>query len=121
MSAKHIQILWLTYLPQDAMYFAWLSLIAAFLLFTVTVLVGRVWCGFTCPQTVWTQIFIWAEHVCQGDRNRRMRLDAQPWNLEKVLRKGATQGIWILVALVTGLTFIEIGRASCREKGWTRE
>jgi len=104
--ARQFHILWLTFRPQDAMYLAWLLLIAAFLLFTVTVLVGRVWCGFTCPQTVWTQIFIWAEHVCQGDRNRRMRLDAQPWNLEKVLRKGATQGIWILVALVTGLTFI---------------
>lgn len=104
--ARQFHILWLTFRPQDAMYLAWLLLIAAFLLFTVTVLVGRVWCGFTCPQTVWTQIFIWAEHVCQGDRNKRIRLDAQPWNTEKVLRKGATQSIWILVALATGVTFI---------------
>lgn len=106
MPERKFHILWLTFWPQDAMYLAWLLVIAAFLLFTVTVLVGRVWCGFTCPQTVWTQMFIWAEHLCEGDRNKRMKLDAQPWNLEKLWRKGATQSIWIAISLVTALTFV---------------
>lgn len=103
---RKFHILWLTFWPQDAMYLAWLLVIAAFLLFTVTVLVGRVWCGFTCPQTVWTQMFIWAEHLCEGDRNKRMKLDAQPWGFEKLWRKGATQSIWITISLVTALTFV---------------
>lgn len=106
MPERKFHILWLTFWPQDAMYLAWLLVIAAFLLFTVTVLVGRVWCGFTCPQTVWTQMFIWAEHLCEGDRNKRMKLDAQPWGFEKVWRKGATQTIWIVISLVTSLTFV---------------
>lgn len=106
MPERKFHILWLTFWPQDAMYLAWLLVIAAFLLFTVTVLVGRVWCGFTCPQTVWTQMFIWAEHLCEGDRNKRMKLDAQPWGFEKLWRKGATQSIWIAISLVTSLTFV---------------
>ncbi len=106
MPERKFHILWLTFWPQDAMYLAWLLVIAAFLLFTVTVLVGRVWCGFTCPQTVWTQMFIWAEHLCEGDRNKRMKLDAQPWGFEKLWRKGATQAIWIAISLVTSLTFV---------------
>jgi len=106
LGARKFHILWLTFWPQDAMYLAWLLVISAFLLFTVTVLVGRVWCGFTCPQTVWTQMFIWAEHVCEGDRNKRMKLDARPWGLEKISRKGAKQFLWISISLVTSLTFV---------------
>ncbi len=104
--SREFHILWLTFRPQDGVYLAWLLIISAFLLFTVTVLVGRVWCGFTCPQTVWTLIFIWAERICQGDRNKRIKLDAQPWNTDKILRKGATQGLWIAIALVTAVTFV---------------
>lgn len=104
--ARKFHILWMTFWPQDSMYLAWLLIIAAFLLFTVTVLVGRVWCGFTCPQTVWTQMYMWAEHVCEGDRNKRIKLDAQPWSVEKVLRKFSKQAIWIGIALITALTFV---------------
>lgn len=103
---RKFHILWMTFWPQDAMYLAWLLVISAFLLFTVTVLVGRVWCGFTCPQTVWTQMFIWAEHLCEGDRNKRIKLDAQPWNFEKIWRKTGTQTIWIAISFVTAATFI---------------
>lgn len=103
---RKFHILWLTFWPQDAMYLAWLLVISAFLLFTVTVLVGRVWCGFTCPQTVWTQMFIWAEFVCEGDRNKRIKLDAQPWNFEKIWRKSAKQSIWIAISIITSLTFV---------------
>lgn len=106
LSERKFHVLWLTFWPQDAMYLAWLLVISAFLLFTVTVLVGRVWCGFTCPQTVWTQMFIWAEHLCEGDRNQRIKLDAQPWNFEKIWRKSAKQFIWIFISLITSLTFV---------------
>lgn len=106
LSEHQFHILWLTFRPQDGIYLAWLLIIAAFLLFTVTVMVGRVWCGFTCPQTVWTQMFIWAELVCEGDRNKRIKLDAQKWSVEKFLRKSAKQSIWIAIALITSLTFV---------------
>ncbi|QEY15272.1 cytochrome c oxidase accessory protein CcoG [Cellvibrio sp. KY-GH-1] len=106
LGARKFHILWVTFWPQDAMYLAWLLVISAFLLFTVTVLVGRVWCGFTCPQTVWTQMFIWAEHICEGDRNKRIKLDAQPWSAEKLWRKSAKQMLWIGISLVTSLTFV---------------
>lgn len=106
LSQRKFSILWLTFWPQDGIYLAWLLIIAAFLLFTVTVMVGRVWCGFTCPQTVWTQMFVWAELLCEGDRNKRIKLDAQGWSLEKFFRKSAKQAIWILIALVTAITFV---------------
>lgn len=104
--ARKFHILWMTFWPQDGMLLAWLLIIAAFALFTVTVLVGRVWCGFTCPQTVWTNMFIWAEHFCEGDRNKMIKLDKQPWNMEKVIRKGSKHLIWFLIAAITGLTFV---------------
>ncbi len=104
--ARKFHVLWLTFWPQDGMYLAWLLIISAFLLFTVTSLVGRVWCGFTCPQTVWTQMYIWAEHFCEGDRNKRIKLDEGPWTLEKVGRKAAKHSLWITLALITSLTFV---------------
>ena len=103
---RQFHILTMTFWPQDGMFLAWLLIIAAFSLFTVTVLVGRVWCGFTCPQTVWTLMFIWVEHLCEGDRNKMIKLDKQPWNLEKVLRKGSKHFLWVLIGLITGLTFV---------------
>ena len=103
---RQFHILWMTFWPQDGQLLAFLLMIAAFALFTVTVLVGRVWCGFTCPQTVWTQIFISVEHLCQGDRNKRIKLDEQPLNLEKFLRKSVTHILWLFIALITALTFV---------------
>ncbi|MDO3381857.1 cytochrome c oxidase accessory protein CcoG [Gilvimarinus algae] len=103
---RKFHILWTTFWPHDGMYLAWLLIISAFLLFTVTVLVGRVWCGFTCPQTVWTQMYIWVEYLCQGDRNRRIKLDASPWGPEKLMKKGATYAFWLVIALITALTFV---------------
>lgn len=104
--SREFHVLWITFWPQDFMLLAWLLIIAAFTLFTVTVLLGRVWCGFTCPQTVWTLIFIAVEHVCEGDRNKRIKLDKQQWNAEKVLRKGSKHAVWVLIAFITGATFI---------------
>jgi len=104
--ARQFNILWITFSPQDGVYLAWLLIISAFLLFTVTVMVGRVWCGFTCPQTIWTQMYIWAELLCEGDRNKRIKLDAQKWSVQKFLRKAAKQAIWIAIALITAITFV---------------
>lgn len=104
--ARQFHVLWLTFWPQDFMLLAWLLIIAAFALFTVTVLLGRVYCGFTCPQTVWTLMFISVEHFFEGDRNKQKKLDQQSWNIEKVYRKSAKHFVWVLIAFITGVTFI---------------
>ena len=104
--ARKFHIVGLTFWPQDFPLLAWLLIIAAFALFAVTVWVGRVWCGYTCPQTVWTAIFMWAEQVAEGSRNQRIKLDKAPWSLEKLWRKTLKHGMWITVAFWTGLTFI---------------
>jgi cytochrome c oxidase accessory protein FixG len=92
--------------PQDFIYLAALLILAALLLFFVTALAGRIWCGYACPQTVYTSIFMWVERHTEGDRQARMRRDAAPWGLEKVARKGAKQLAWIAIALVTGFSFV---------------
>ncbi|HEY7773542.1 MAG TPA: cytochrome c oxidase accessory protein CcoG [Marinagarivorans sp.] len=104
--ARKFHVLFVTFWPQDFMLLAWVLIIAAFALFTVTVTVGRVWCGFTCPQTVWTLMFIWVEDFCEGDRNKRIKLDQQPWSTEKVMRKSSKHVLWLLIAFITGATFI---------------
>lgn len=104
--ARQFHVLWLTFWPQDFPLLAWLLIIAAFSLFTVTVLLGRVWCGFTCPQTVWTLMFISVEHFFEGDRNKQIKLDKQAWSLEKLWRKSGKHGMWVLIAFITGATFI---------------
>ena len=106
LSAQKFHVLWMTFWPQDAVFLSWLLIIAAFLLFTTTVLVGRVWCGFSCPQTVWTMMFIWVEDKCEGDRNQRIKLDRQPWSLNKLLKKTLKHGVWLSISLITGLTFV---------------
>lgn len=106
LSTQKFHILWMSFWPQDGILLAALLILAAFLLFIATILVGRVWCGFTCPQTVWTMMFMWVEDKCEGDRNQRIKLDQQPWSLNKILRKGAKHGIWLLISLVTSLTFV---------------
>ncbi|MFT5419613.1 MAG: cytochrome c oxidase accessory protein FixG [Candidatus Endobugula sp.] len=104
--ARQFHILWVTFGPQDGILLAWLLIISAFALFTVTAFFGRVWCGFTCPQTVWTLMFIWAEHVCEGDRNKRIKLDKSEWDLEKTTRKTAKFSLWFIISFITGLTFV---------------
>lgn len=95
-----------TFWPQDFMLLSWLLIIAAFSLFFITVFAGRVWCGYACPQTTWTWIFMWVEKVTEGDRNKRMKLDKAPWSTEKILRRSAKHGLWLLIGFVTGLTFV---------------
>ena len=103
---RHFYVFGLTFWPQDFMLLAWLLIIAAFGLFTVTSVVGRLWCGYTCPQTVWTAIFMWVEQITEGPRHARIRLDRAPLSLEKVVRRGAKHAMWLGFAFATGLTFV---------------
>jgi len=95
-----------TFWPQDFMLLSWLLIICAFGLFLMTVFAGRVWCGYACPQTTWTWIFMWVEKVTEGDRNKRMRLDKAPMSMEKFLRRTAKHGLWLLIGFVTAFTFM---------------
>lgn len=95
-----------TYWPQDLILLSAILIIAAFGLFFITVAAGRIWCGYTCPQSVWTWVFMWAEKVTEGDRHQRIRLDAAPWSANKLLRRSAKHTIWLGVSLMTSLTFV---------------
>ncbi|MEH6567689.1 MAG: cytochrome c oxidase accessory protein CcoG [Halioglobus sp.] len=104
--ARKFHILGLTFWPQDFPMLAFLLIIAAFSLFVVTAFAGRVWCGYTCPQTVWTSIFMWLEQKTEGSRNQRVRLDKAPWNVQKIFKKFAKHSSWLFVGFVTGMTFV---------------
>jgi cytochrome c oxidase accessory protein FixG len=90
---------------QDLLWLVGVLLIAALLLFFVTGIVGRVFCGYFCFQTLWTDLYLLLERLVQGDRVARIRLDKSPWNANKLLRKAATHALWLAVAFWTGLTF----------------
>lgn len=92
--------------PQEAYYLAGLLILAALALFLVTSLFGRVWCGYACPQTVWTDLYIWVERAFEGDRAARIRLDKANWSLNKAWRKFGKHTIWLVIAFWTGGAFI---------------
>ncbi|MFM8900188.1 MAG: cytochrome c oxidase accessory protein CcoG [Burkholderiales bacterium] len=92
--------------PQDFIYLTGLLILSAYALFLFTAVAGRLWCGYACPQTVYTELFMWVEHHLEGDRAARMKLDAAPWSVNKLLRKGGKQAIWLLMGLFTGFTFV---------------
>lgn len=92
--------------PQEVYYLTGLLILAAVGLFFVTSLAGRVWCGYACPQTVWTDLYLWVERRIEGDRNARMRLDRQPLSAGKAARKVTKHGVWLLIALATGGAWI---------------
>ncbi len=104
--ARKFYIFGLTFWPQDFVYLALLMISAGLSLFFFTALAGRLWCGFACPQTVWTEVFIWIERWVEGDRPKQMKLDKSAWNREKILRKSAKQILWVLFAAWTGFTFV---------------
>lgn len=104
--ARKFHIFALTFWPQDFFFLAMLLIIAALALFFVTALAGRLWCGYACPQTVWTEVFLWMERWTEGDRLQRIKLDQGPWTRQKVLRKSAKHALWLVFALWTGFTFV---------------
>ncbi len=92
--------------PQEFYYVTGLLILAALTLFLVTSLAGRVWCGYFCPQTVWTDLMVAVERLWQGDRNSRIRLDKSPWTSEKLFKKVMTHISWLIIALLTGGAFV---------------
>ncbi|HNZ89824.1 MAG TPA: cytochrome c oxidase accessory protein CcoG [Acidovorax sp.] len=106
LGARRFYIFGLVLYPQDFIYLTGLLIISALSLFLFTAVAGRLWCGFACPQTVYTEIFMWIEHKIEGDRSARLRLDNSPWTFEKVRKKLLKQFIWVAVALWTGFTFV---------------
>jgi len=104
--ARKFHIFGLTLWPQDFYFLTWLLVIAALSLFFFTALAGRLFCGYACPQTVWTETFLWMERLVEGSRSQQMKLAKAPWTAQKMLRKGAKQFLWIAFALWTGFTFV---------------
>jgi cytochrome c oxidase accessory protein FixG len=93
---------WIEIWPQEVYYITGLLILGAIGLFLVTSLFGRVWCGYTCPQTVWTDLFMWVERLIEGDRNARRKLDQQPLSAAKAGKKIAKHAVWLLIAAATG-------------------
>ncbi|SEA21537.1 MULTISPECIES: cytochrome c oxidase accessory protein CcoG [Acidovorax] len=106
LGARRFYIFGLVLYPQDFIYLTGLLIISALSLFLFTAVAGRLWCGFACPQTVYTEIFMWIEHKIEGDRSARLRLDAGPWTFEKIRKKFLKQTVWVAVSLWTGFTFV---------------
>ena len=92
--------------PQDFIYLTGLLIVSAYGLFLFTAVAGRLWCGYACPQTVYTEMFMWIERRVEGDRMARIRLDAAPWRAGKLLKRGGKHALWITLALWTGFTFV---------------
>lgn len=92
--------------PQEVYYLTAILIFAAITLFFVTSLFGRVWCGYFCPQTVWTDLFVWTEKLIQGDRNVRKKLQEGPWTFEKIWKVGLTHFIWLCIAWCTAGSFV---------------
>jgi cytochrome c oxidase accessory protein FixG len=106
MPGRRAYFFWIEIWPQEVYYLAGLLILAALALFLVTSIAGRVWCGFTCPQTVWTDLFMWVERLIEGDRNRRIKLDNAPWSPLKATRKTAKHVAWLAISLATGGAWI---------------
>jgi cytochrome c oxidase accessory protein FixG len=96
----------LVFWPQDIIYLTVLLILAALALFLFTAVAGRLWCGYACPQTVYTEIFLWIERRIEGGRNARIRLDREPLSRRKAARKSAKHAAWIALSLWTGFTFV---------------
>lgn len=103
---RQFKIFWLTLWPQDFVFLSWLMIIGFIALFLATVLAGRVYCGYVCPQTVWTKIFMWIEKITEGNRNQRLKLDKSPWSFSKIRKRSAKHCLWLLVAFATAAGFL---------------
>jgi len=106
LAQRKFYIFGMVFWPQDVFFLAVLLIISAFALFLFTAVGGRLWCGYACPQTVYTEIFLWIEQKIEGDRNARVKLDAAPMSPRKALLRGSRYAAWIAVAAWTGFTFV---------------
>ena len=106
LEARRFYILGLVLYPQDFIYLSGILVISALSLFLFTAVAGRQWCGYACPQTVYTEIFLWLEKLTEGDRSARLRLDASPMSVNKLTRKASKQFLWLALSLWTGFTFV---------------
>ncbi|WP_218511561.1 cytochrome c oxidase accessory protein CcoG [Variovorax sp. dw_308] len=106
LATRRFYIFRLVLYPQDLIYLSGLLVLSALSLFLFTAVAGRLWCGFACPQTVYTEIFMWVEHKIEGNRIARMRLDGEPFSLEKLVKKWFKHVVWIGIAMWTGFTFV---------------
>ena len=106
LEARRFYILGLVLYPQDFIYLSGILVISALSLFLFTAVAGRQWCGYACPQTVYTEIFLWLEKLTEGDRSARLRLDASPLSVNKLSRKAGKQFLWLTLSLWTGFTFV---------------
>ena len=106
LEARRFYIFGLVLHPQDFIYLTGLLVISALALFLFTAIAGRLWCGYACPQTVYTEIFLWIEKKIEGDRSARIRLDQSAFSLGKLGKRFAKHSAWIAVALWTGFTFV---------------
>lgn len=104
--ARQFHIWGITFWPQDFILLSWLLIISAFGLFTITTLAGRVWCGYTCPQTAWTFIFMWVEEKIEGNRNQRIKMDKAPNTRKKVAKKALKHTIWLAISFATAIGFV---------------
>jgi len=104
--ARQFHVFGITFWPQDFYLLGWILIIAAISLFAVTAYIGRVWCGYTCPQTVWTSIFMWIEELTEGSRNQRIKLDKAPMSFNKFTRTALKHIGWVGVSFITGATFV---------------
>jgi len=106
LSGRAVYLFGLVLWPSDILYVAILLVVGAYALFLFTAIAGRLWCGYACPQTVYTEIFMWIERKLEGDRIARMKLDREPVNLHKLFLKASKHGTWIVLSLWTGFTFV---------------
>ena len=103
--ARRFYLFGITLVPGDLIYLTGLLLVAAFGLFWWTTIAGRLWCGYACPQTVYTEIMLWIDHLVEGDRNKRLKLDKEPWNARKIRIKFTKYLLIFAVCAWTGITF----------------
>jgi len=106
LGARRFYVFKLVLYPQDFIYLTGLLVISALSLFLFTAVAGRLWCGYACPQTVYTEIFLWLEKRTEGDRSARMRRDDAGFSWEKLARKAAKHAAWLAVGVWTGFTFV---------------
>jgi cytochrome c oxidase accessory protein FixG len=106
LGARRFYLFGLVLYPQDFVYLTALLVISALALFLFTAVAGRLWCGFSCPQTVYTEMFLWIERKVEGERGARQKLDASPMSLEKLVKKWFKHLLWISLAMWTGFTFV---------------